>query len=79
MKVRSVGNAYSLFFGDRNHEDLAEQINGLIDAELYEILPAVPYTAADIAYYTDCRADREQSDVSARPDISGSVTDMSSQ
>lgn len=57
---------------------IAEQIKHLTNADLYEILPAVPYTAADLAYYTDCRADREQSDPAARPTINGSVADMAS-
>ena len=36
----------------------------------------MPYTDADIAYYTNCRADREQSDPTARPAIANEVTNM---
>lgn len=43
----------------------------------YEITPKIPYTADDLKYYTNCRADREQSDPAARPEISGSVGNMS--
>ena len=46
-------------------QKLAKEFN----ADIYEITPEVPYTAADLAYYTNCRADREQNDSSARPAI----------
>ena len=45
-------------------------------ATLHEIIPAEPYTSADLNYNTDCRANREQNDDSARPEISGSVENM---
>ena len=40
-----------------------------LGADIFEIVPEQPYTEADLAYYTDCRADREQQDTSARPGI----------
>ena len=55
---------------------LAEYTADILNADLYEIVPEVPYTEADLAYYTNGRADREQSDSSARPAISGSVDNM---
>lgn len=55
---------------------LAEYAAEHLDAEIYEIIPQEPYTEEDLAYYTDCRADREQNDPSARPAISGSVENM---
>ncbi|MBR1919293.1 MAG: aldo/keto reductase [Spirochaetales bacterium] len=58
-------------------ETLAEYAADILDADLYEIEPEVPYTEADLAYYTDCRADREQRDAAARPRIRGRVEDMS--
>lgn len=56
---------------------LAEYAADILGADIYEIVPAVPYTEADLAYYTDGRADREQNDPSVRPAISGSVENMS--
>lgn len=58
-------------------EALAEYTADILDADLYEIIPEKPYTEEDLAYYTDCRADREQSDPDARPAISGSIEDIS--
>ena len=56
---------------------LAEYAAEALGADLYEIVPEQPYTQADLAYYTDGRADREQGNPSARPAISGSTFDLS--
>ncbi len=55
---------------------LAEYTADILHADLYEIVPEVPYTDADLAYYTNGRADKEQADSSARPAISGSVENI---
>ena len=55
---------------------LAEYASDILNADLYEIVPEVPYTDADLAYYTNGRADQEQNDPSVRPAISGSVENM---
>ena len=55
---------------------LAETAADLLNADTYEILPQDPYTDEDLAYYTGGRADKEQNDPSARPEISGSVETM---
>ena len=55
---------------------LAEYAAEILGADLYEIVPENPYTEADLAYYTNGRADQEQNDPSARPEISGGVENM---
>lgn len=55
---------------------LAEYASDILNADLYEIVAENPYTDADLAYYTNGRADREQNDPSARPAISGGVENM---
>ncbi|MDE7395247.1 MAG: leucine-rich repeat protein [Clostridiales bacterium] len=55
-------------------EAICDRVSG---ADIYRITPAVPYTSADLNYNTDCRANREQNDPSARPEISGSVENIS--
>lgn len=56
---------------------VAEAIHGQVSgAYLYRITPAVPYTSADLNYNTDCRANREQNDPAARPEISGRVENI---
>lgn len=65
------------FSATNTTEKLAEYAAEILGADIYEITPAVPYTEADLAYYTDCRADQEQADSACRPEISGSVPNMS--
>lgn len=55
---------------------IAEKIADETGGTLYEMIAEDPYTAEDLRYYTDSRADREQADSSARPAISGSVENM---
>ena len=59
-----------------NTAPLAEYASDILGADLYEIIPLEPYTEEDLAYYTNCRADREQNDPAARPAINGSVSNM---
>lgn len=54
----------------------AEQLAALTGADLYEIVPEEPYTADDLDYNSDCRANREQNDPSARPAIAGELPDL---
>ena len=43
---------------------------------LFEIVPKQTYTSEDINYNSDCRANREQNDSSARPAIASEVTGL---
>ena len=55
---------------------LAKYAAEALGADLYEMIPKIPYTEEDLAYYTGGRADQEQNDPDARPEISGSVENM---
>ncbi|MDE7107401.1 MAG: leucine-rich repeat protein, partial [Clostridiales bacterium] len=58
-------------------KSVAEAIHSQVSySDIYRITPAVPYTSADLNYNTDCRANREQNDSTARPEISGSVDNI---
>ena len=60
-----------------NTENIAEHLVSILDADLYEIVPQVPYTSEDLDYSnSDCRANQEQNDPTTRPAISGSVENM---
>lgn len=48
---------------------IGESIAELTGGELYRIEPQTPYSAADLDYNSDCRANREQNDPTARPGI----------
>lgn len=57
-------------------EYIAKYVAEILEADIYEIVPESPYTEADLAYYTDGRADQEQNDPDVRPAISGGVENM---
>lgn len=70
------GTLVAYFSCTNNTEGIAKHIAEGLGADIYEIAPEIPYTEADLDYNTDCRANREQNDESARPGISGSVENM---
>ena len=58
-------------------EKIAQYAVDILEADIYEIVPETPYTQEDLDYNnSSSRANREQSDPSARPAISGEVGDM---
>lgn len=58
-------------------KQLAEFAADALGADLYEIVPETPYTSEDLNYSdASTRAAREQNDPSARPEISGEVSDL---
>ncbi len=57
-------------------ELIAEYVTEILGADIYEIIPENPYTEADLAYYTNGRADQEQNDPDVRPAISGNVENI---
>ena len=61
---------------DVSTKTLAEYAAEILGADLYEIVPEDLYTEADLAYYTNGRADQEQNDSNVRPAISGGVENM---
>lgn len=58
------------FSATGNTRNVAEKIALQTGGDLYEIIPAVPYTDEDLKYSNDsCRANAEQQDKSLRPEI----------
>lgn len=75
--TKSRGKTLVAYFSRTgNTKPLAEYAAEYLGATLFEITAKIPYTDEDIAYYTDCRADREQKDESARPEIATAVENM---
>ena len=66
------------FSATGNTKTVAEEITRLTGADLYEIVPAVPYTDEDLNYNNECRANQEMNDASARPAIGSEAIDVSS-
>ena len=58
---------------------VAEKIAKLTDADIYEIVPAEPYTSDDLNYNDkNSRTSKEQNDKSVRPQISSQKLDLTS-
>ncbi len=58
---------------------VAEMLAQAVEGDLGEIRPAQPYTSADMNYTsTDCRANREQNDPDARPEMAEAPADLES-
>lgn len=65
------------FSATGNTENIANHLDALLDADLYEIVPQEPYTSADLDYNnSSSRSQAEQRDPNARPAISGRVENM---
>ena len=64
------------FSATGNTRPVAEKVAEVSGGDLFEIVPAQPYTSADLNYNTDCRANAEQNDPNARPAIQNAVEDM---
>lgn len=65
------------FSATGNTERIANHLDAVLDADLYEIVPQEPYTSADLDYNnSNSRSEVEQRDPDSRPAISGSVENM---
>lgn len=66
------------FSGTGNTKAAANRIAARTGCRVYEIVPAEPYSAADLDYNDlDCRAYRERNDEACRPAIAGEALDLS--
>ena len=54
--------------------EVAMEIASYLNADIFEIVPEAPYTEADLNYNSDCRANDEQQDDSARPAVAAGCT-----
>ncbi|MCM1259910.1 MAG: cyclophilin-like fold protein [Prevotella sp.] len=57
-------------------EGIAKDIQAKTNGTLFEIEAKVPYTADDLKYYTGGRADQEQSNPNARPEIANRISNF---
>ncbi len=76
--VQTAEKALVVYFScTGNTERVAQEIERQTGADLYEIVPAEPYTEADLNYSDrTSRATVEQNDDSARPAIAGSIENI---
>lgn len=74
----AASNALIVYFScTGNTEGVAQRISSITGADMYEIIPEVPYTSDDLNYnVSDSRANIEMNDENARPAISGTIDDI---
>lgn len=66
------------FSATGNTKAVAKRIAELTNGDLYEIVPVIPYTSADLNYNnSNCRANQEMNDPSSRPAIGSAGIDIS--
>lgn len=65
------------FSATNNTKKLANYAHEYLQSDIFEIVPKEEYTAEDIDYNSDCRANREQNDDKARPEIKYIISDIS--
>ncbi len=76
--ITGESNTLVAYFSVTNHtEALAKFAQKHLECDLFEIVPTQEYTGEDIDYNSDCRANREQNDETARPQIKNKIEDMS--
>ena len=61
------------FSATGNTMAIADMIAEILAADRFEIVPLEAYSKADLDYNSDCRANREQNDDSARPGFVGTI------
>ena len=76
--INNDSNILVVYFSATNNtKGIANKIQSKLNCDIFEIEPEVAYTASDLDYNSDCRANREQNDDNARPEIKNKIEDIS--
>lgn len=60
-----------------NTKNVAEDVAEILNADIFEIVPSQPYTPDDLDYNVEnCRANLEQNDSAARPEIKNQIENI---
>ncbi len=75
---KSVNRVLTVYFSATgNTESLAQKIAAETNSDIFEIVPEEPYTSEDLNYSnSNCRANKEQNDPTARPAISNKIDNI---
>ena len=73
-KVKENNDSVVLYFSATGTtKSIAERIASQSDSDIIEIIPKEKYKDDDLNYNSDCRANREQKDSNARPEIENTI------
>ena len=67
------GSVVLYFSATGTTKKIAERISRELNSDIIEIIPKEEYKEEDLDYNSDCRANREQNDSSARPEIKNRI------
>ena len=74
QNIQENSNSVVVYFSATGTtEKIAEKIANQSGSDIIEIIPKDEYTSADLNYNSDCRANREQNDDKARPEIKNEI------
>lgn len=73
-EVKSNNNSVVLYFSATgNTKKIAKKIASQSNSDIIEIIPKEKYKDEDLDYNSDCRANKEQNDSKARPEIKNTI------
>ena len=73
-KVKTNNNTAVIYFSATGTtKKIAEKIAAKSNSDIIEIIPKEEYKSEDLNYNSDCRANREQNDSQARPEIKNKI------
>ncbi len=73
-KIKENSNSVVLYFSATGTtKSIAERIANQSNSNIIEIIPKEKYKSEDLNYNSDCRANREQNDSNARPEIENTI------
>ena len=73
-EIKTNGNSVVLYFSATGTtKKIAERIADKSNSGIIEIVPKEEYKSEDLNYNSDCRANREQQDSKARPEIKNTI------
>lgn len=73
-EIKENSNSVVLYFSATGTtKAIAERISKELNCDIIEIVPKEKYKSEDLNYNSDCRANREQNDSKARPEIENKI------
>lgn len=73
-KIKENSKSVVLYFSATGTtKSIAQRIANELNSDIIEIIPKEKYKSEDLNYNSDCRANREQNDSKARPEIENTI------
>ena len=73
-EIKTNSNSVVIYFSATGTtKKIAEKIATQLNSDIIEIIPKEEYKSEDLDYNSDCRANREQNDSKARPEIKNKI------